>query len=344
MAKNKSITVIGSLSSSPFIISDVNLLKKHCKVYTVDVFGNLKPSKFSRIFQYLSLGCNILFNAVPKIMMSDGVLIWFADVHAVIPILLSKLFYKKSVVAIGGFEVCNMPEINYGMMREPIGWRGKICQWVIKNADICIVPCQSYYDKSLPYVIDEKRLCIVPDCVETGVPLTMRNYNKRNLVLMVAQADESRYLLKGIPCYNEIAGKISSASFYLIGKYDETVKEKYHNIHYLGQLSHEEVFYWMNLSKVYCQLSATESFGVSILESMSMGCIPIATNVDNLIEIIDTNGIVVDRDCLNAANSVELALLKSSYELHKLISKNTIDKIKEMCETRENALIKVFEV
>jgi len=339
-----SLTVIGSISSSPFIQNDIDLLKKYCKIYTVDITGSLAKTKIARITQYLQLGYNIVFKACPKIMLSNGVLIWFADVHAVLPILLSKLLHKKCVVAIGGFEVSNMPEINYGMMREPIGWRGKMCQWVIKNADVCIVPSQSYYDKTLQYVINESKLYIAPDCVKAGTPITSESYNKQNFVLMVAQADEN-YLLKGIPYYNEVAGNIKDASFYLIGRYDESVKEKYNNIYYLGSLPHDNVLYWMNLSKVYCQLSKTESFGVSVIESMVMGCIPVITAIDNLPEIIDINGIVVhDKFPETITEGVKIALSKSQYDLHETISKNTVGKSKVFCKMRERALVDIFGI
>jgi glycosyltransferase involved in cell wall biosynthesis len=342
---NDIITVIGSLSSSPFIRSDVKLLQKHCKVYTVDITGRLANSKISRIIQYLTLGLNITFNACPKIMLSDGVLIWFADVHAVLPILLSKLLRKKCVVAIGGFEVSNMPEINYGMMREPIGLRGNICKWVIRNADVCIVPSKSYYTKTLPYVDCSERIYIAPDCIEYDTPLASRYYSKQNIVLMVAQADEGNYLLKGVPYYNIAASHIKTASFYLIGKYDETIKEKYNNIYYLGTMSHDEVLYWMNLSKVYCQLSKTESFGVSIIESMTMGCIPIVTNVDNLPEIIGNNGFVVnDIDEETISKNIQIALSESCFDLHTDISRDAISKSKLFCEKREHALLQIFGV
>ena len=342
----RSLTVIGSISSSPFIKNDIDILNKYCTVYTVDITGRLAKTKNARLLQYIKLGCNILFNACPKIILSDGVLIWFADVHAVLPIILSKLLHKKCIVAIGGFEVSNMPEINYGMMREPIGLRAKICQWVIKSADTCIVPSQSYYNKTLPYVDDKKnKIYIAPDCVKNGAPLTTRFYNKQNIVLMVAQADEGNYLLKGIPYYNEAAGNIKNASFYLIGRYDESVKQKYNNIYYLGELTHDEVFYWMNLAKVYCQLSKTESFGVSILESMTMGCIPVVTDVDNLTDIIDANGIVVhDKFPDTITIGINVALSKSCFDLHDAICKNTIGKIKVLCKMRERALVNLFGI
>ena len=110
-------------------------------------------------------------------------------------------------------------------------------------------------------------------------------------------------------------------------------------------MPHEEVLYWMNLSKVYCQLSKTESFGVSIIESMIMGCIPVITNVDNLSEIIDANGIIVHNEYpITVTEGIKLALSKSCFETHTSISENTIGKSKRFCRMREHALVDIFGI
>jgi len=341
--KNRVITVIGSISESSFIKSDINILQKHCKVYSVNTTGSLNKSKLKKYIQYLQLGFNIIFKAIPLILISDSVLIWFADLHAVIPIIIARIFQKQCVVVIGGYEVSNMPEINYGKMREPLTWRGNICKWVINHSDACIVPSQSYYDKTLRYIKDKNKLYISPCCVKSYLPLTLRHYMKKDIVLMVAQSDIKNYLLKDIPSFNNAAGKIKNASFYIIGRYDKEISDKYNNIKYLGLISHEEVLYWMNLSKVYCQISKTESFGISILESISAGCIPIITNVDNLPLLIDDNGIVINSiDELIPA--INISLSKSQYNLHIKISNNAIIKIQKFCKMRENTLKKLLGV
>jgi len=342
MKNKKTITVIGSISSSPFILNDVKLLQKYYNVKTIDIAGKLSKTTFDRITQYISIGITMIFDVIPKTITSDIVYIWFADVHAFLPVLLCKILNKQSVIAIGGYEVSNIPSINYGMLREPINWRGRVCRWVIKNTYKCIVPSISYYNKTLPYVTDETKMYIAPDCVEAS---PMIDYNKHNMVLMVAQADENRYLLKGIPYYNDVAGKMKNIPFYLIGNYDESIKLEYNNIIYLGSLPHNTVLDYMSLSKVYCQLSKTESFGVSVLESMMMGCVPVVTNADNLPNIVGMDGIIVfDKYPETIESGIRTALKRSSYPIHKSISNNAIAKSKVYCKMREHAFRDIFEV
>ena len=46
-------------------------------------------------------------------------------------------------------------------------------------------------------------------------------------------------------------------------------------------------------AKVYCQLSFTEQFGMSLLEAMACGCVPVVSDRDSLPELIGKAGIIV---------------------------------------------------
>jgi hypothetical protein len=99
------------------------------------------------------------------------------------------------------------------------------------------------------------------------------------------------------------------------------------------------------MSKVYCQLSVTESFGVALLESTAMGCIPVVNGIDNLPLLIDTNGIVINTNFPETTKiGIELALSDSSFEKHETISKNAVNKCKILCKMREHALKELFKL
>jgi hypothetical protein len=321
--QNKKITVIGSISQSPFMQSDIDILSDDCIVYPINIYGTLGNTQLQRIKQYIHLISITLFNIIPKIWKSDVVYIWFADVHAFLPVLISKLLHKKSIIAIGGYEVSNIPEIRYGMMRSPLTLRAKICKWVMKNADVCIVPSISYYIKTIPYA---NTIVYAPDCV-TNYQYN-KNIEKLNIVLMVGSATYDNYLLKGIPLYNKIAGQIN-VPFYFIGNYDDEIKEQYNNIDYLGLRSHNDVLYLMYKSKVCCQLSVTESFGVSILESMLNGCVPITTCVDDLELLVNHCGY-----CSNDETTL-VNLIKSA------LNSNDGEKIVNITNIKNDSFIKM---
>jgi glycosyltransferase involved in cell wall biosynthesis len=281
------VLVVGSVSQSPFIKTDVDIISQFAKVSVVDIIGSLNKNK--KVYQYLSLIKTILFGILPKSIMNDVIYVWFADVPAFVCLLCARLFKKKLIVVIGGYEVCNMPEINYGLQKED-NLRSKISRYVMKHADCCIVPSSSYALRTAGWkeYVSLDKLFVIPTCIKIKYP---DEIYKENSIVMVGSATSRDYLLKGIPMYNEIAGKVG-AHCYLIGDYDEDIKSKYSRIIYLGRKNHDDVIKIMSQSKIYCQLSYTESFGVSILEAMSVGCIPVVTNVDNLGDIVYTGSVV----------------------------------------------------
>lgn len=109
---------------SSFIQKDLELLDKHFEVRIVDFVLNRKMLKdtLASMFKIFAgvLWANITFS-------------WFADVHAFAAVCLSKIFGKKSIVVVGGYEVAKIPEIGYGMMLNP--FPAHIVRFVLGHAD-----------------------------------------------------------------------------------------------------------------------------------------------------------------------------------------------------------------
>jgi glycosyltransferase involved in cell wall biosynthesis len=96
--------------------------------------------------------------------------------------------------------------------------------------------------------------------------------------------------LKGMITYNAIAKAMSGTSFYVIGGADKQLRDTCNNLIFTGCLEHYKVQELLNQSKVYCQLSYTESFGVALLEAIQLGCIPVVTDKDGMAEIVQNCG------------------------------------------------------
>jgi len=45
-----------------------------------------------------------LIETIKGVLWSDVTFSWFADVHAFVAVLLSKMFRRKSIVVVGGYE------------------------------------------------------------------------------------------------------------------------------------------------------------------------------------------------------------------------------------------------
>ena len=101
--------------------------------------------------------------------------------------------------------------------------------------------------------------------------------------------------------------------FLLIGKHDASVNKLKEiagsNVTFTGYVSDEELLHHYQTSKVYCQLSAHEGFGVSLAEAMACGCVPVGTRRYAVPEVIGDTGFYAKYDNPgSAAEAIERAL------------------------------------
>ena len=265
---------------SPFNLQDAEILSK--KYLVTPIFVDLLGK------DYLGMFRAGIFKIIPGILASDVSITWFADYHALFVVFFTKLFRKKSIVIVGGHEVCNMPEINYGY--QTLAFRGYVSRWILRNTDKIVVPSDSYAQKV--FFLINRPSVVIPN---TAAPNLYAFHNtERDLgVVMVANQylpTKEYILLKGISIYNSIASKFPDCKFYLIGNVSPEVKEEFTKISYLDSKNHDEVLRCLPRFKVYCQLSYTESFGVALLEAIQSGCIPVVTNKDGMKELVEDQG------------------------------------------------------
>jgi glycosyltransferase involved in cell wall biosynthesis len=265
ITSNIKILFCGMLKS-PFILRDLELLQQYYEVIPVNL-DIVQESREGFIIYIWSVMTRIIF----KLRHVDLVYIWFADIHTFPLLVLAKLFKKKSIVLIGGWEVANYPEINYGNQSNM--WRGAITRWCIRNSDIVIVTSLAY--KNITKSIEPKsNICIIPMTIDKSLceyPLPI----KSNKIVTALFTLKFTGTLKGIPIFKAAEKEVP-----------------YECIIYEG-IPHDILMDKLREAKVYCQLSYTESFGVTNLEAMACGCVPIVTNRDALPEIIGDTGLVV---------------------------------------------------
>ena len=107
------------------------------------------------------------------------------------------------------------------------------------------------------------------------------------------------------------------------------------NVTFLGFLKKTELIGHYKTSKYYLQLSRHEAFGVSVVEAMSYGCIPIVSNQYSLPEVIGGGGYIV-KHLDHAVN-----ILKQSNNINKKIDPDSI--LKFSVRKRKNSLEKVIK-
>ena len=104
---------------------------------------------------------------------------------------------------------------------------------------------------------------------------------------------ENFSLIKGIDIIEKIAPKLKGHMFHIFGNRTKMISEN-QNVKYVGFLNHEKLIGELKKFDFYFQPSRSESFGVAVLEAMSLGVTPIVSNRGALPEIVQDCGIIFD--------------------------------------------------
>jgi glycosyltransferase involved in cell wall biosynthesis len=258
----KKIAFVWYGRESTIIEQDYKLLEKHFDVEAVRFSG-------------IKSGFTIL-NAVKR---NDIVFSWFADVWSFVAVVAAKVFKKKSVVVVGGYDVECIKEIGYGMCMKP-WWRKWMRTYALKHATIVLSVSEYTSIKAHYFIWTEVEKNIV---VYNGVDT---NYfkpggAKENIVLTVASGGDNDIIaLKGLDKFVALAKHVPRALFVVAGlnQTDRHALSKLYstnNVKLVGRCTQQELLQWYQRAKVYCQLSKVESFGMSLAEAMACGCIPV---------------------------------------------------------------------
>lgn len=270
---------VGYLTSH-FILDDLDILKENHVVTVFDL--STHASSFRQIPRYFY----DTFLEYNRVRRSDAMRIWFADYPAIPFIIWAKLFRKPIVMRVAGWEVYTAPDINYGNQLNPI--RGAVSRWLLRNATVCVTPSKAY-EKIIKSLVPEANVAVCPNSVDIELcesPLPEKHGVVTALVSMAFTRE-----LKGIPTFEKAT---EGMGFRIV-----------------ENVPHDKLIEILKSSKVYCQLSYTESFCVTLLEAMACGCIPVVTDRDALPEVVGDCGLVVPYGDVEKTREAILLALKS---------------------------------
>jgi glycosyltransferase involved in cell wall biosynthesis len=158
---------------------------------------------------------------------------------------------------------------------------------------------------------------MVYNCV-TSESTNTSETQKTDTILTVGLIENDRtFYLKGIDTFIETARLLPGFRFQIVGINQEALAHKLGNIPInmclFGKVKHEELNSFYQKARIYCQLSRSESFGVSIAEAMTFGTYPIVTNEGGMPEVVGAVGAVVERDPHLIAGLITERLLKDGF-------------------------------
>jgi glycosyltransferase involved in cell wall biosynthesis len=299
---------------STFTSIDEEILKEKFILHKLIVnFQQKKVRNFVRLILFL----------LKYSFRSIGCFIWFNDTHAFFPLLFFKLLSKKSFIVIGGYDIANLPELYYGALRKPFG---KFLFRINSMLATKVFAVSKFIEKETIKVNKSIKINMIVT-IYNGIKI--EDYNKvpekEDIILTVAYIDSfKRFYLKGIDKFLKLASELKDLQFIVIGigpEFLKKVKEIPKNVRVLPPMNKKDIDFYYRKSKIYCQFSLIESFGISVIEAMSYGCIPIVSNRGALPEIINSKGIILEKNEVHVIKEKvkEILLNYNTYDIIQII-------------------------
>lgn len=308
---------------SPFMSVEEKILRSK---YQVTKYAMNQGSSFGTlIIAYIRLSWNLLF-LIPR---TDLVVTWFADYHSAVLSLFTKLFRRKLIIFVGGYDCTLYPALNRGAYLNP--FRGKCTAFALSHCDLIMVNHAALVKSLNTYYLPEGHkdgyLYYTP-AIHTKYRLIRNGYDasilkrdpattkQQNLIMCVGITPHWEDVSnKGFDLLIDIAKRNPQWDFILIGIKQAWINRlersdkisSYKNICILPLCPQKELFAWYSKAQVYVQCSISEGMPNALGEAMLHECIPVGSNVAGIPSQIGSYGVLV--------------MHRDSYELEEAIRK-----------------------
>jgi glycosyltransferase involved in cell wall biosynthesis len=239
----------------------------------------------------------------------DLLYVWFAEPHDA-PFVLgaARVAGVPCAVVVGGYEVASLPQFNYGgLTARRDRWKVRAALWA---ADL-VLPTSQLLTDEVRRLGRRHGVCVIYPGVDIDV-FTPPDSAKERLVVSVATLGTATWRLKGLDVLAQCSRLLPDVEFIILGPVsDPEVVDKLKemggaNLTIVGRrLSRAELAGYFQRAAVYAQLSARESFGLALAEAMACGCVPVASAVGAISEVVgDTGFLVAYGDAKAAAGAI----------------------------------------
>jgi len=317
-----------------FVKIDLNILRSKHEVHELHIRGH----------HFLDLATDMV-RTIRCVFWADVVFSWFGGYHALLPFIIGRLLGRKCIVIASGYDVAALPEINYGNMRSGIRKYIGFCVFHLAHM---VLPVSQFTEQEVVrnVKVSPGKLRMIYHGLDTSHVSDKHDLlMQRRGVITVSSVKHDKLFVKGLFTFVKVASQIPDTPFLLIGSWvDDSINTLRAiappNVEFVGPLFEGELLACMNSSKVYAQLSASESFGMAVAEAMLMGCVPVVTNCGALPEVVGDNGFYVPYDDLPATTEAILKALALGPETSARCRQQIIDKFP--LEKRREQLLQVI--
>ena len=346
----KNATIVYSIKRS-FVKSDISILE----ALDYNVF-QIQSSPKKTLMSFIINRIKEKIKSIFYVSRSKIVIIWFNDYHAFIPILFSKLFLKKSVIIVGGYDAIVDKQNRHGLFFKK-GIRSTLAKinyslvseiWVVHKSleEGCRYAKEKFNIISGVRSFTNNKKLVIKE-ISTGYDVRFWDYDRNNEKIGVMTAayfsDERVINIKGLKIFNELASLLPDIPFTVIGEAKIQIDKFINlnpNVNVLGVQTRTQMKQLYQNNKFYFQGSRLEGLPNSVCEAMLCGCIPIGSKVFGIPDIIGNTGILFDteKDLVNVKDFILSGVGEkdSKQARNRIISKfdisRRIEKIKENTE------------
>lgn len=320
------------LQKEQYSIQDIRIL--HDLGYDVTV---------ATTFGEIPSGCDLYFS-------------WWAT-GSILPLIKARLLGKPIVVVAGGndsmFYRDSLTGVQHGYLATP--WYKKVAaRLTLRFASAVLVVSRFMVDDVTR--LGARAPIVIPNSVDTTTFCSSDSPRSHvtsifNLYDHVVDIKRGEVFLRSIPI---VLKTFPRQTFVIIGDQGNAYQRLcalasdlriQAHVDFLGSMPNTEVVSWLQRSKIYVQISDTETFGMVIAEAMSCETPVVVSHRGAIPELVDGRGVFVDHNDPQSVAAGIVSLLAKSPEEGQIIGTQARARIVEhfSYENRRTAIQRVIE-
>jgi len=290
--------------TSGFMERDIELMSPYVNILRLDLSQCGGPQRFT----YYTKLWRMLTRDGAQLVFAYFVLAKYTPLLA----LMVKMLRKKLIIVTGGIDSTWVPDIQWGDMGSPL--RRSLFALVMRLSDSVLPFSNSSRDEVLRYG-HPPHIRTAYLSANTEVFKPRPGPRQRRAVTACYAISHAAQLQKGVEPFVRAAATLPNVEFTVVGEFIDDSRN------YLQGIATPNVTFTQrrfnatqcaelfSASAVYVQASAHEGFGVSLVEGMSSGCVPVVADRYAMPEVVgDTGYIVPFNDPAAIARAVTVAL------------------------------------